>query len=127
MVRSGFTLVEVMVALIILAAGVMAGLGVAAAGVTALRRAQLRQGAAALAEATGDSLLQATWDGRPAMTGWRTEGPYRVDWVRDSATDSWTVRVAYREGGAAHAPADSQSVAFEWRVPRLVPLNREAP
>lgn len=125
MVRSGFTLVEVLVALLILAAGITAGLGVAASGVEALRRAQLRQGAAALGEATGDSLLQAAWSGRPATSGQRTEGPYSIGWVRDSSKDLWSVRVSYRTAGG-DAPMDSQSVGFELRVPRLVPLG-EAP
>ncbi len=84
MKREGFTVTEVLVALMILSIGGLAGLGAAAAGARELGRAARLEHGVAAAEALYDSLLALpTWD---AAAGSRIEDGVRLDWSVEGLT-----------------------------------------
>lgn len=96
--RSGFTLVEVIVAIVVLGVGVLGVAATASLAARVLRQAEADEGAATAAAALLDSLLSR---GVPAA-GERVDGPYRLRWTTtasDTAAAEVRLTVEYRAAG----------------------------
>ena len=98
--RQGFTLIETMVALIVLAVGVLGAAATATLAARLLREAEAREG--------------ATVFGSAVLEGERVEGRYRARWRATRRT--LTLEVTFHDGTAervvtweaVHAPAPAE-------------------
>ncbi len=101
--RAGFSLIELMVAVLLLDVGVLA-LAATAAGVVRLTTAGGREGSAALLAAARREALRVSACGVDSLgaAGADTEGPFAVSWsVAPGGTDRTVrVRVSYADGRA---------------------------
>lgn len=108
--RQGFTLIETMVALIVLAVGVLGAAATATLAARLLREAEAREGATVFGSAVLDSLLLVEAPGE----GERVEGRYRARWRATGRT--LTLEVTFHDGTtermvtweAVHAPAPAE-------------------
>lgn len=113
MVRRGFTLVEVVVALVVLGAGVLGVVGGALLAARALREAEAVEGAVELAGSVLDSLVQL-----PAVgAGERDVGRYRASWApREGRGGAAVIELVVEyDGGAARR----RLVFGVWHLPPL--------
>ena len=88
--RSGFTLIEVLVAITILAVGVVAMAGSSAAVTRMIGRGKIDTRAAQLATQQAENLRRIAYSTTPRCTGLVNGGPQPTDHV----TLSWTVAVS---------------------------------
>ena len=101
MVRRGFTLVAVLVAVVILGIGVLGAMATTTLAARHLREAHARQAAVRVASMVLDSLVQ-----HPSpVAGERSEGPHRLRWTVESAGPASAVDlvVEYADGTRHHA------------------------
>jgi prepilin-type N-terminal cleavage/methylation domain-containing protein len=113
--RGGFTLVEVIVALPILAVGVLGAAATFALAARLLREAEARSGAVGVAGSTLDSLLLAP---RP-LPGERHEGRYHLRWSTRPAGGATAVEleVEYQDGSASRQLRfEAIHAAHPWRI-----------
>ena len=91
--RAGFTLVEALIAVVLLGVGAAAAASGQAWAARTLERAEQREEAAATAELVLDSLAQLA-----AVTGGRLDGPHglHVDWTAEAGRRGTTVRLRVR-------------------------------
>jgi prepilin-type N-terminal cleavage/methylation domain-containing protein len=97
-VRAGFTLVEAVVALTLLAVGLLGAAATQSLAARLLREAEARAGAVVLAGSVLDSLLSV-----PAPVGGeREEARYRVRWTAEDRDPLTTIvlEVEYHDGSA---------------------------
>lgn len=96
--RPGFTLVEVMVAVVVFAAGVLGAAATASLAVRTLREAEAQEGAVAIVGAVLDSLAQL----ESAGAGERREARYRLTWSarRAGRATALDLTIRYHDGTA---------------------------
>jgi prepilin-type N-terminal cleavage/methylation domain-containing protein len=90
--RCGYSLVEVVVALVILAVGLLGSVGLVETAARSVAEALSIEAALTLAEGVADSLTTLGWQ----ASGDRSEGPFLVSW---SGSEGWgVVTVRLSEG-----------------------------
>ena len=91
--RQAYSLVEVVVALVLLEVGVLGAAGMVVMATRRVASTARMERALSLAEAVADSLLEGSWYG----DGVRVEGAFVVEW---SGGGGWAVVEARDAGGA---------------------------
>lgn len=94
--RAGFTLIELTLAVVLLAIGLLALIGALGRALEETQAARLRHAALRQAESAADSLSRS-----PVTRGYRVSGPIRVEWRPEACAAGACVRVV----AFANAPA----------------------
>lgn len=100
MVRRGFSLVEVIVALTLLSVGLLAVAGTAGLAATLARDAEMQEEGAFIASQIIDSLAVAS---APA-SGRQQRGPFQLEWTVTPTERALTIGVRVAVVGGANAP-----------------------